>query len=100
VAVQAGVDTAAAVPRQLLGLDDAEERVGRDPAVFLGEAELHQTCCRGFLVELAGKLLGLVPGVDVGHDLAIDEAAHGGPEGLVLLAVEWARRRGLGQTEA
>ncbi len=100
MAVQAGIDAATAVPRQFLGLDDAEERVGRDAAVFLGEAQLHNTGGRRLPVELARELLGLVPRVDVGHDLAVDEAAHGGTEGLVLLAVERARRDGLGQAKA
>ena len=37
VAVEAGVEAAAAMARHLLGLDDAEERIGRHAAVFLGD---------------------------------------------------------------
>ena len=77
VAVQAGVHAAAAVARHLLGLDDAEERIGRHAAIFLGEAELQQAGGRGLAVELAREFLGLVPLVDIGHDLAVDEAADG-----------------------
>jgi branched-chain amino acid transport system permease protein len=59
--------------------------IGRDAAIFLGKAELQQPAADGLLVEVARELLGLVPAVDVGHDLAVDEAADGGPEGLSAL---------------
>ena len=78
--------------RHLLGLDDAEERIGRDAAIFLGETELQQAGGRGLAIELAWELLGLVPLVDMGHDLAFDEAPHGAPERLVLLGIERRRR--------
>ena len=90
VAVQAGVQPAAAMARHLLGLDDAEERIGRHAAILLGKTELQQAGGRGLAVELARELLGLVPLVDMGHDLALDEAADGAPEGLVLLGIEGA----------
>ena len=97
VAVQAGVQPAAAMARHLLGLDDAEERIGRHAAILLGKTELQQAGGRGLAVELARKLLGLIPLVDMGHDLALDEAADGAPEGLVLLGIEGAVRGALRQ---
>ncbi len=97
VAVEAGVHPAAAVARHLLGLDDAEERIGRHTAVFLGKAELQQPGGRSLAVELARELLGLVPLVDVGHDFTLDEAADGVAEGFVFLGVERARWHKIGQ---
>jgi hypothetical protein len=97
VAVQAGVQPAAAVARHLLGLDDAEERIGRHAAIFFRKAELQQASGRRLTVELARKLLGLIPLVDVGHELAVDKAADRTPECLVLLRIEGAERRDLGQ---
>jgi len=83
--------------RHLQGLDDAEEKIGRHAAIFLGEAELQQAGGRSLAVELAREFLGLVPLVDMGHDFALDEAADGVAEGLVFFAVERARWRKIGQ---
>jgi hypothetical protein len=89
------------VARHLLGLDDAEEGIGRHAAIFLGKAKLQQARGRGLLIEFTRELLGLIPLVDMGHDLALDEATDRAPESLVLLRIEGAegrdlRQRGLG----
>jgi hypothetical protein len=90
VAVQAGIQSAAAVPCHLAGLDDAEERIGRNAAILLGKAELHQPGRGCFPVQFSREFLGLVPLVDERHDLAIDKAAYGLPERLMLGRVERA----------
>jgi hypothetical protein len=97
VAVEAGIQAAAGVPRHFLGLDDAEEGIGRHAAILFGKAQLQKPCGGCLAIELARELLGLVPLVDVRHDFTLDEAADGAAEGLVLLAVKWACRHWLWQ---
>src|SRR6185312_909781 len=60
----------------------------------------HQAGGRRLLVEFPRELLGFIPGVDIGHDLAVDEAADGGPEGLVLGRVERTRGHDFRQMQA
>ena len=61
------------------------KQVGRRAAVLLGKADAEQARGGGLAVELARKLLGLVPGGDVRRDLARHEAAHGVAQRLVLV---------------
>jgi hypothetical protein len=76
--------------RQLVGDDDAMERIRRRAAQLLGIADAEQAHLAGLGVERPRELAGLLPRLDVRGDLALDEAAEGGAEGLVLGGVAHA----------
>ena len=76
---------------ELLAEHGVEPEVGHSPAVVLLRhlhAEESLPACGG--EELPGRDPGGTPLVDVGGDLLVDEGAHRGPEGLVVVVVERA----------
>jgi hypothetical protein len=97
VAEQAGDEAAGAGAGELLVEVEEGGAVAGAAAELLGEAHAEQaelTCPK---VQVARELGGLLPGVDVGHELAVDEAAQGVTEGGALVVRDRGGRHASGR---
>src|SRR2546430_5985113 len=89
-----GGDPTGPAPAELFEQDALVEHASVRPAKLLAIPEAEQIECPAATAELSRKLLRLLPLIDVGPNLLLDEAAHGPTEFLVVRRKEMRTRRG------
>jgi len=90
VGVQPEAHAGDAQPAHLFGEHRRVAVVAAAAAVFLGQRGAKQAFLAGLEPQLARHAARLVPGVHVGHALALQEAAHRGAELFMVVAIDGA----------